>query len=76
MLQLSVHSEQERDTFVHRKPFFFILFLLSLFSGSEKGCSLLTNFTMKTENQATFEWENGKVAMAYLTKEDGECIYR
>jgi len=49
--------------------------LYRLTSGSEKGC-ILTKFTMKTEDRATFEWENGKVATAYLTKENGECIYR
>ena len=42
----------------------------------EKECSVLTNFTLNTEDQVTFEWENGKVAMADLTKENGECIYR
>ena len=54
---------------------FCIFLLLSLFSGSEKGC-ILTKFTMKTEDRATFEWENGKVAQADLTKENDECIYR
>ena len=43
---------------------------------SERECSGLTNFTLNTEDQVTFEWENGKVAMADLTKENGECIYR
>ena len=43
---------------------------------SEKECSVLTNFTLNTEDRATFEWENGKVAQADLTKEKDECIYR
>ena len=47
-----------------------------IFLGSKKECSVLTNFTMKTEDRATFEWENGKVATANLVKEKDECIYR
>ena len=43
---------------------------------SERGCSVLTSFTMNTKDRATFEWENGKVAGADLTKENGKCIYR
>merc|ERR1719385_359159 len=50
--------------------------LYNFTSGSQKECSVLTNFTMKTEDRATFEWENGEVARANLVKEKDECIYR
>ena len=43
---------------------------------SERECSVLANFTLNTEDRVTFEWENGKIATANLTKENGECIYR
>ena len=48
----------------------------TLFSGSERECSVLANFTLNSEDRVTFEWENEKMATANLTKENGECIYR
>ena len=48
----------------------------STISESGRGCSVLTKFSLKNEERATFEWENGKVATVNLTKEKGECIYR